>query len=474
MENTPKVTGKSLEAKIKKVPHVYIILLSIVFICALLTYIIPAGEYLRVEGPGGRMIVDPNSYKSIANTPVSLWGFLNSIPQGMVEAAEIIFFIFIVGGSFNVINATGAIDAGIGKLTKSLAGREKLIIPIIMFVFSLGGAVFGMAEETIPFIPIMVTLAIALGFDSLTGAGMVLIGAGAGFSGAFMNPFTIGVAQGIAELPLFSGMVYRVISYICFISLGIGFMLWYASKVKKNPKFSPMYEFDRKREDKLDFNQLKEFTYVHKLVLMIVVASIVLLVFGVVKYGWYIKEISALFLGMAIIAGLIGKLGLNGFAENLVSGMSGLAGGALVVGFAKAILVVLNQGHILDPMLHSVSGAVAAMPSTLAAIGMYVFQCLLNYAIPSGSGQAAVTMPIMAPLSDLVHVTRQTACLAFQFGDGISNIFTPTSGYFMAGLALAKIPWDKWAKWILKYILLAYALGAVLVTIAHLTKFGPF
>ncbi len=474
MENAPMNTGKNLEKKVKKVPHVYVILLGIVLICAALTYIVPSGQYLRVEGPDGRMVVDPNSFQLIANTPVNLWGVLKSVPQGMVESAEIIFFIFIVGGAFNVINATGAIDAGIGKLTKTMSGREKLVIPIVMIAFSLGGAVFGMAEETIPFIPVMVTLAIALGFDSLTGAGMVLIGAGAGFAGSFMNPFTVGVAQGIAELPLFSGFGYRIICYLFYLTLAIGFMLWYASKVKKNPEFSPMYEFDRKREERLDFNNLKEFTGTHKIVLLIVFISIFLLIFGVVKYGWYITEIAALFLGMAIVVGLVGNLGLNGFAESLVEGMASLAGGALVVGFAKAILIVLNQGNILDPMLNSISGAVATLPSTLAALGMYIFQCLLNFAIPSGSGQAAVTMPIMAPLSDLVNVTRQTAVLAFQFGDGISNIFTPTSGYFMAGLALAKIPWNKWAKWIFKYILMAYGVGAVLIIIAQLINLGPF
>lgn len=457
-----------------KVPHVYVILMTIVAVCAVLTYIVPAGEYARVEGPGGRMIVDPNTFKYIARTPVNLFGFLASVPKGMVEVAEIIFFIFIVGGSFAVVQATGAIDAGLGRITKVMAGKERWIIPIVMVAFSLGGAVFGMAEETLPFIPIMVTLAIALGFDSITGAAMVLAGAGAGFTGAFMNPFTVGVAQGIAELPLFSGMGYRLVVYALMVGLTVGFMYWYAGRVKKDPTKSVMYEFDRTRDDVLDLTVLKEFTTAHKIVLLIVAASIVLLVFGVIKYGWYIQEISALFLGMAILTGIVGKLGLNGTAENLLIGMSNLAGGALVVGFARAILVVLSEGHILDTILYSIATAVSHMPSVFAALAMYIFQCLLNFIVPSGSGQAAVSMPIMAPLADLVGVTRQTAVLAFQFGDGISNILTPTQGYFMAGLALAKIPWNKWAKWILPLILLQYLLGAILVTVAHIMQFGPF
>lgn len=457
-----------------KVPHVYVILMIVVAICAILTYIAPAGEYARVEGPGGRMIVDPTSFTYVDKTPVSLFGYLLSVPKGMAQVAEIIFFIFIVGGSFAVVQATGAIEAGLGRVTKSMAGKERAIIPIVMILFSLGGSVFGMAEETLPFIPIMVTLAIALGFDSITGAAIVLAGAGAGFAGAFMNPFTVGVAQGIAELPLFSGLGFRLVCYLLMVALTTIFIYRYAGKVRKDPTRSLMYEIDKTREDVLDLSVLKELTLYHKLVLLVVAGTIALLIFGVIQFGWYIQEISGLFLGMAIVSGVIGRLGLSGTAENLLIGMSNLAGGALVVGFARAILVVLQEGHIMDTLLFSISTAVSQLPSIFAALGMYVFQCLLNYIVPSGSGQAAVSMPIMAPLADLVGVTRQTAVLAYQFGDGISNIFTPTSGYFMAGLALAKIPWDKWAKWILPLILLQYLLGAVLVTVAHAMQLGPF
>ena len=472
--SSAKAVKKETSRKKFKVPHVYIILLTVVAICAVLTYLVPAGHYERVAGPGGRMIVDPQSFGYVDQSPVGLFDFLLAVPKGMVEIAEIIFFIFIVGGSFGVVNATGAIEAGIGKITRKMAGKERAIIPIVMILFSLGGAIFGMAEETLPFVPIMVTLAIALGFDSLTGAGIVLAGAGAGFAAAFMNPFTVGVAQGIAELPLFSGMGYRIFCYISMLALTVAFIYWYAGRVKKDPARSLMYEIDKTREEVLDLNVMKEFTASHQLVLLVLAGTMVLLVFGVMKYGWYIQEISGLFLGMAILVGIVGKLGLNGFAINLADGMAALTTGALVVGFARAILVVLTQGNILDTILFGAATAVASLPSIFSAMGMYVFQCLLNYIVPSGSGQAAVSMPIMAPLGDLVGVTRQVAVLAYQFGDGISNIFTPTSGYFMAGLALAKIPWDRWAKWFLPLILLQYLLGAILVTIAHFIKLGPF
>lgn len=472
MSNLPLNT---VEKKGRKFPHVYVVLLTIVIICAILTYIVPAGVFDLVESPDGRrMVVDPDSYNRVERTPVGIFDILLAVPKGMAEVADIIFFIFIVGGSFAVVQATGAIEAGIGRITKSMAGKEKFIIPVIMTIFSLGGAVFGMAEETLPFIPIMVTLAIALGFDSMTGVGMVLVGAGAGFAGAFMNPFTIGVGQGIAELPLFSGMELRIVLYIVMTTVSILFVYRYGNKVKANPEISSMYQIDKKREDSLDLDEIRELTANDKAVLITVALTIVLLVFGVIQLEWYIQEIAALFLGMAMVVALLGKLGFNGFGENLVEGMAGMAGGALIVGFARAILVVLTQGSIMDTILYGASNAVSSLPSAFTAIGMYAFQAFLNFIIPSGSGQAAVSIPIMAPLADLTGITRQTAILAYQLGDGISNILTPTSGFFMAGLALAKVPWEKWAKWFISLALIQYLIGAIFILVAYFIQYGPF
>lgn len=462
------------EKKKRQFPHVYVVLLSLVVICAILSYIVPAGEFDRIETDDGRMIVDPETFHSVESTPVNLFGVLKAVPKGMVEIADIIFFIFIVGGSFAVVQDTGAIEAGIGKITKSMSGKEKFLIPVIMFVFSIAGAIFGMAEETLPFIPIMVTLALAMGFDSITGIGMILAGAGAGFAAAFMNPFTVGVAQGIAGLPLFSGMGFRLVMFAVMTTATIIYVYRYASKVKENPQLSSMYEFDKKREDTLDLDEIRDITNNDKMVLLTVGATIILLIIGVLFYGWYILEISALFLGMAVVVAIFGKLGFNGFAERLVEGMSGMAGGALIVGFARAILVVLTEGCIMDTILYGAANLVSALPSSLTVVGMYIFQCLLNVIIPSGGGQAAVSIPIMAPLSDLTGITRQTAVLAFQLGDGISNILTPTSGYFMAGLALAKIPWEKWAKWFVKLAAIQYLIGVIFVLIAHAIQLGPF
>lgn len=456
-----------------KVPHVLVLLFAIIIIAAVATYVVTPGQYERVER-NGREVIDPESYEVVERNPVGLFGILKSVPRGLDEVAYIVFFIFIVGGAFGVISKTGAVDSGIAALTRVLEGREKLVIPAIMIVFSLGGSALGLAEETLAFIPAMVPLAIALGFDSLTGVGMVLIGAGAGFAGAFMNPFTVGIAQGVAELPLFSGMGFRVIVWVVITGIAIAFVYRYASKIKENPQLSPVYEEDQNKEKTINLKDFDEMGSHHKNVLIVVVVSFGVLIWGVTQYGWFITEISALFLGMGIASGLVGRLGFDGTANAFVDGAKDLTMAALIVGVARGILVVLNDGNIIDTILHSVSVAIEGLPAYFSALGMYFFQMLLNIIVPSGSGQAALTMPIMAPLADLSGVTRQTAVLAYQLGDGFTNIWSPTSGYFMAGLGLAGVTWKKWAKWFLPLLGTWIVAGGILVTIAHLIEFGPF
>lgn len=455
------------------VPHVYILLLALIFICGIMSYLIPAGQY-EMTVVDGREVVDADTYQIVESTPVTVMQFLTAIPRGMTESAQIIFFIFILGGSFAVLQETKVIEAGVGRLIKALKNRSWIILPMITILFSLGAAVFGMAEETIPFIPIFVSLCIAMGYDSITGAAIVLCGAAAGYAGAFMNPFTVQVAQGIAGLPIFSAMGFRVLIFIAMVAVSIIFILLYAHKIKKNPEKSCMYEFDKKREDIIDLDCLHSFGAKEKLILLVFLGTIVLLVYGVIQYGWYMDEISALFFGMSLIVAVIARMSPNQYAAILGKGMAEIASGALVVGFARGILVVMTDGNILYTILHAAATALSGLPALVSAIGMYIFQCLLNFIIPSGSGQAAVSIPIMAPLGDLVGVTRQTACIAFQIGDGLSNIFTPTSGFFMAGLAMAKIPWAKWAKWLLPLIGLQYVIGMIFVIIAQIMQLGPF
>ena len=265
-------------------------------------------------------------------------------------------------------------------------------------------------------------------------------------------------------------MGFRIVLFCFMMLIPSFFLIRWALKVKKNPQLSPMYEIDQQREEKVDLEELPPFGLREKIILIVFVLAIVLLVYGVINFGWYMDQIAALFLGMSFVIAAIGGIGFNRYANVLGKGMADICSGALVVGFARGILVVMTDGNILHTILHAAAGFLGELPSMVSAIGMYIFQCLLNFLVPSGSGQAAVSMPIMAPLSDLVGVTRQTACVAFQIGDGISNIFTPTSGFFMAALAMVKIPWNKWAKWILPIIGTEYLVGGIFVAIAQIIQ----
>ncbi|USG66966.1 AbgT family transporter [Brevibacillus ruminantium] len=467
----PELNTNSALSRVKEI-NVFALLFAVIAIAVVLTYLIPAGEYARVD-VNGRSVVDPQSFTFIESSPVKPLGLVNSVHTGMVEASSIIFFVLIIGGTFGILTATGAIEALIVTLSRKLQNQEKWLIPIMMFFFAMGGTLMGMAEETIPYIAIMIPLAIALGFDALTGAAIVLVGASVGFTSAIMNPFTVGVAQGIAELPTFSGAGYRIGVFVVMYAVSVGFVYRYAMKVKKERGYGFFGNYEGKSSADLLRSEVV-LTTAHKWILTCFLINFVVLAFGVIEYGWYITEIAGLFLLLGIIIGLIGRLSANTVVDSFLKGAAGLISGALVIGVARAIVVVLNDGHILDTMLYYAATAINQVPPAFSAFGMLVLQSLVNFIVPSGSGQAALTMPIVTPLADLVGVTRQTAVLAFQFGDGISNILTPTSGYFMAGLAVAGIPWIRWVKWIWPLILTQYGIGAVAVIIAQLIGYGPF
>ncbi|QSQ08177.1 hypothetical protein H0A61_00497 [Koleobacter methoxysyntrophicus] len=458
-----------------KVPHTYVIIFTVVIVAALCTYIIPAGVYEKVKDPNtGRMVVDPDSFKYVEQTPVKLFDIFKAVPNGMKAAASIIFFIFIVGGAFGMIQGTGAVEAGIGKAVLGLQGKEKFLIPATMFIFSLGGATFGMAEETLVFIPIGVALARALGFDAITGTAMITMGAAAGFCGGFMNPFTVGVAQGIAQLPLFSGIGLRIAAYVVFLVIAMWYVYNYSMKVKRDPEKSYVADLEKENKESLKLDKIPEFNTRHKLAFLCIAVGFGFIIYGVFKLGWYITEIAALFLAMGIVAGLVGGSDVNKIARDFVEGAKSLTFGALVVGFARAILVVMEQGQIIDTVIHGLAAAISALPAAVSVLGMYVVQIIINFFIPSGSGQAATTMPIMAPLADLVGITRQTAVLAYQYGDGFTNSIIPTSAVLMGYLSIAKIPYERWVRWVAPLMAYWILAGAVFLMISVFINYGPF
>jgi len=400
---------------------------------------------------------------------------LKAFPKGLAAAQSIVFFIFIVGGSFNIVNQTGAIEAGISKVALSLKGKEKLMIPIIVFVFSLGGSTIGMAEEAIVFVPIGVALARALGYDAVTGMAMVSLGAAAGFTSGFMNPFTVGVAQGIAELPLFSGIGLRIIIWICTLILVIGYIYRYANKVKADVKNSYVYELEMQEKDMaIDLSNVRKMTKRDTAVLLIFVVGMAILIFGVFKYGWYITEIAAIFLAIGIFSGIAAAMPIDDIAKHFILGAKDMTMGALVVGLARGILVVMEGSLIIDTIIYGLASAISALPKAISAIGMLLVQSFLNLIIPSGSGLAATTMPIMAPLSDVIGVTRQTAVLGYQFGDGITNSIVPTSGVLLANLSIAKIKYEEWVKFVAPLMILWTVMGCIFMIIAVMINYGPF
>lgn len=461
----------SLGKKERKI-NVFVLLFSILAISTLLTYILPAGEYTRIE-VDGRTTVDPNSFRWIESAPVGLFDMIKAVHTGMVEAGNIIFFLLIIGGFFGVLRATGTVDVLIATMARKLATREKLLIPIVMLFFAVGGSLMGMAEETIAYLPLIIPLALALGFDAITGTAIVIVGALSGFTTAIMNPFTVGIAQGVAELPMFSGMGFRLILFVIVYLVSVLYIYRYAMKVKKNPSIG-IYGKYTKEEAKTLLQSSARLTARHKFILGAFLINYIVLAFGVIKFQWYITEIAALFIILTIVIGIIGKLSANHIVNSFTKGSASLLGGALIIGVSRAILVVLNEGHIVDPMLHQVSEAIKHIPAYLSVAGMYNFQALIHFVLASGTGHAMLTMPIMVPLADLLDITRQTAVLSFSFADGIGNMIFPTATTLMASLAIAGIPWTKWAKWILPLVLIQYFIGLIAVITAHFIGYGPF
>ena len=458
-----------------KVPDPLVLLAIFIIVAGIASYLVPAGEYNRVfNEASGRDVVDPSSYHSVDANPTSFFDLLLSVPKGMQSAGYVIFFMLIIGGCLRVMQSTGALTVGMSTICKKMAGREILIVPVIAFICSLGGTFIGNAEEFLAFIPIVVPLCLALGFDSITATAVLLVGGGAGFAGTMTNAFTIGVAQDIAGLPPFSGMGYRAIIYVVMVTVTLIYLCLYARKIKANPTLSGVYESDKTLAFHLDMDAIPKFTVRHKIVLGIFLIGIAVLVVGVVKFGFYIDELSALFLILSIAIGLVGGLGVDKTAQEFVAGAREMVYAGIIIGFSKAISIVLTDANIMDTIIRGMSSMLQGLHPNVSAVGMFIVQDLLNIIIPSGSGQAAVTMPIMAPLADLIGLTRQTAVLAFQFGDAFTNIISPTSGYFMAALAMSKIPWTKWCKFFLPLFLVWVVLASIFMVISVQINFGPF
>ena len=464
-----------------QLPHTLVLIFILVILMYGLSWIIPSGEFNRtqksVEGQV-RTVTEPGTFHYISKKHVNPGSILIAPIEGFKEGVLIIAFLFVIGGAFAVIQKTGTIDMAIKKMAQAFSHHpkyQKFIIPVLMAVFSLGGAIFGMSEETIPFILVFIPLALSLGYDSLVGVSIPFLGAAAGFAAAFFNPFTVGIAQGLSDLPLYSGLPYRFIVWIISTSIVIFMVMVYAKKVKANPKLSPVYEIDRKRlslssQDDID---VSKWNWRNRAVLEVFVGGIIILIAGILLQNWYIKSIAAVFFGMGIFSGLVAKTPPSDMARSFVQGAKDMMNVALIISCARAILIIAQEGMILDTLLFYASEFIAFFPKIIAAQMMFITQSIINFFIHSGTAQAALTMPIMAPLSDLVGITRQTTVLAFQLCEFVIPIL-PTSAVTMGVLGVAKIPWEKWAKWFLPMMLVLIILSLLLLIPPVLSNWGPF
>lgn len=475
-----------------QMPHTYIIIFGVILFAALLTVFIPLGKYETKEisymqngVEKTRTVLDPDSFQYVLDengnkvTKVAPLfgtedfggqGILNYVFEGMTvgdktgTAVGIIAFILVVGGAFGIVLRTGAVEGGIMRVIALTNGKEILLIPILITLFSLGGAVFGMGEEAIPFVMILVPMFIAMGYDAVVGIMCSYVATQIGFGSSWQNPFSLAVAQGVAGIPVMSGAWFRIPMWIFFTGLAIAFTMRYAVKVKKNPKISVAYESDE--EYRTEFakkgNEEVPFTLGHKLVLLTVAACMVWTIWGVVTQGYYIPEIASQFFVMGLVSGIIGvifhlnDMKLNDIATSFDRGAADLLGAAMCVGMAQGIIIILGgtsatDGTVLNTILHGISEGMQGFPPVISAWFMYIFQSVFNFFVVSGSGQAALTMPVMAPLADLVGVERQVAVVAFQLGDAFTNFIVPTSGCLLGALAAAKLDWGKWAKFQIKF-----------------------
>ena len=456
-----------------KVPHTLVIIFSIIILMAIATYIVPGGSYDRVIADvngQSKTVVLNGSFHYVENEAQGLFSVMQAPISGLEQSAEIIAFLFIVGGAFSLITRTKAIDSAIAKVVSIFKGNELLIIPIIFTLFSLGGATFGMTEEAIPFITILTPLMLALGFDSILAVGISYLGCIVGFATAMLNPFTVGIAQSIAGIQLYSGVEFRTLVWFVSTLVGCGFVMFYAMKIKKNPELSPMFEHDQVKREKLKSTESEhtEFTLRHKIIIAALFTSIALVVYGVLKLEFWIPQIAAVFLGLGIISGLVGKLAPNEIAEAFIDGAKDMIGAAIMIGLAKSVMIIAQNANIIDTILFNLANVVGQLPSLIASYIMFVIQMFINFFVSSGSGQAALTMPILAPLGDLVGISRQLSVLIYQLGDGFSNAMFPTSGVLIACLGMAGVPYGKWLKWILPLQAILFMTAIAFITIASL------
>ncbi|MCI6151681.1 YfcC family protein [Fusobacterium perfoetens] len=466
---------KKKKENVSKTLNPFLILFSVVVICAIASYFVTPGAYDRVI-ENGRTIVVADSYHSVERRLISFFDIFRSIPYGLEGAAGMMFLVLLVGGTIEVYNKTGAIDLGVVQILK-LSNKigSQFILIIIMILFSAIGGILGWSEQIIPFVPIIVSICLALGYDSLVGvlvSGFVCM---IGFSVSPTNMYTVAISHQIAELPLFSGMSYRLLILFIFEIISMFYILIYAKKIKKDPSKSLMKDIDTS-DLKRNFKQYEnvKISNIQIISLIILALSFGITVFGLLRLKWQINEMAAVFLLSGILVGILNKMTAEEIIDNLIFGAKASFGGALIIGIARSIQWVLSTGGLIDPLINFLATLLQGLSPWTTAIGIFFVITIINAFIPSGSGKAMAIMPVLIPLADMIGITRQTAILAFQFGDGISNTFWFTNGTMLIFFGLAKVPLSKWYKIIIPLEIILCSLAIIFLIIAIEIGYGPF
>ncbi len=448
-----KVDEKQNTTSIKKkltIPHTYTIIFMLIVLMAVLTWIVPSGKFDTTE-VNGRTVVISGTYKTVPENPQGVSDIFVAPILGFIESAEIIGFVLLIGGAFAIVNKTGAIQAGIASVIKKLNGRDMLIIPISMVLFGLAGSVLGMAEELIPFYMIFVPMMCSLGYDAITGMAIIFLGSEVGFMASTTNPFTVGIAQALAHVAPGSGLEYRAVIFVVFIVISSVFVMRHANKVKNNPKASLVYELHN--ENSQDFSQgfssVGSLDLKKSLVLVIFGCGIGMIVWGILVKEWGIVDIAMVFTAIGVLGGIAGGIKQEDICDTFVEGMNDVVSAAFVIGLARGIVIVAQNGNIIDTLLNSAAVVLQGLPKAVFINLTMMFEAFMGFLIPSGSGLASLTIPIVAPLSDLVGVSTQLVITAYHLGKGIISLVMPTSGVLLAALTIAKVPYSKWLKFVM-------------------------
>lgn len=465
-----------MELKKKKFvfPHSYTLIFLLIIVAALLTWFIPSGQFKTiVETINGmeKTTVVPGTYHQIdkAGYGQGIGAILEAPAAGVINAVEVVAFVLIVGGAFGIILKTGAVDRGLFTLAQSLGDKGILVIPLSMILFSLGGSTFGMSEEVIPLFAVFVSLMFSLGFDSMTAILILFLGTQAGYIGSTINPFNVLIAQGVADVHGNPLLIYRVICWAVITAISIIFTMHYAKKVKANPESSIVYKNDQRVKHKFqNFEVDKPFSMNDKWIIGGFIVGLMIMIWGIISQGWYMVEISALFVGIGLYAGIVARFNQKQIAEAFVEGCADFAYAAVIIGLARGVLVILENGMIIDTILNCLANLLGGLPKFMFSAILLVAQVIVTFFVPSSSGAAALTMPVMAPLADLVHINRDVVVLSNQFGNGLMNLISPTGGVLLAGLAIAEINFSKWLKVGSKIFVILFVASAILLYIATL------